>query len=422
MESQRMGCNPVTWTLKQSQNVHCHKLTQRCMPFSVWWATTGSSSRSLHALHNHSVNVLPGKGPAGSQSRCHLQKMPWRLLKHWSRCVWQLPFWLLLDYTKLFLLETDMSKDGLEAVLLQKQADRWYHSITYGSRALTPYEKNYHSTKLKFLALKWAVVEHFKEYLSYQSFLVSTPNLDAMGHWWVSALAQFNFELENQKGCDNTVADVLSWVTTWLDPDTMRSVLNRVTLGTVYWAEVYNPAEVEGNHCLEQEIHFTTGCTLVQMHVTDWAEAQKKDPMLSAVLDWLKAQKKTVLKALLAEHASSEESKLILQNWQNFTIHQRAMYLHSTPKGETEDLLLFMVPRSILWPPWMGATEMWVIRDVTIPCLFYGSVSGGQVWPMRCSSLSSPAHIAYAWGQFVQIAPTPNCGHCSNGPPACRVY
>ena len=82
------------------------------------------------------------------------------------------PILAFADYTKPFLLETDASKDGLGAVLLQKQADRWYHTITYGSRALTPHEKNYHSTKLKFLALKWAVMEHFKEYLPYQSFLV----------------------------------------------------------------------------------------------------------------------------------------------------------------------------------------------------------------------------------------------------------
>ena len=54
-------------------------------------------------------------------------------------------------------------------------------------------------------------------------------------------------------------------------------------------------------------MHVTTGCVLVQMHVTDWAEAQREDPTLSAVLDWLKAQKKTDLKALLVEHTSSKE-------------------------------------------------------------------------------------------------------------------
>ena len=53
---------------------------------------------------------------------------------------------------------------------------------------------------------------------------------------------------------------------------------------------------------------------LVQMHITDWAEAQRDDPMLSAVLDWLKAQKKTALKAFLAEYASSRKGQLILWN------------------------------------------------------------------------------------------------------------
>ena len=82
------------------------------------------------------------------------------------------------------------------------------------------------------------------------------------------------------------------------------------------------------------------------MHVIDWAKAQREDPMLSTVLDWLKTQKQTNLRMLLTEHASSEECKLILQNQQNFAIHQGALYLCSMPKGKTEDLLLFVVPKA----------------------------------------------------------------------------
>ena len=88
-----------------------------------------------------------------------------------------------------------------------------------------PTRKHYHLTKLEFLALKWAVTEHFKEYLLCQPFLVKTdnnpltyimtrPNLDATSHQWVGAIVHFNFELEYQKGHDNTVADMLSRVTT----------------------------------------------------------------------------------------------------------------------------------------------------------------------------------------------------------------
>ena len=58
------------------------------------------------------------------------------------------PILAFTDYTKEFLLETDASKEGLGAVLSQKQADGQYHPVAYGSRALTDHEKNYHSTNL----------------------------------------------------------------------------------------------------------------------------------------------------------------------------------------------------------------------------------------------------------------------------------
>ena len=52
-------------------------------------------------------------------------------------------------------------------------------------------------------------------------------------------------------------------------------------------AKVHDPGIVEGDQCLEQEVHVTAGQPLVEMHVTNWAKAQREDPMLSAVLDWL---------------------------------------------------------------------------------------------------------------------------------------
>ena len=87
----------------------------------------------------------------------------------------------------------DASKEGLGAVLSHKQGDEWYHPTAFGSHSLTPAEKNYHSSKLEFLALKLSVMEHFKEYLAYAPFVVQTdnnlltyvltmPNLDTMGH------------------------------------------------------------------------------------------------------------------------------------------------------------------------------------------------------------------------------------------------
>ncbi len=64
------------------------------------------------------------------------------------------------DFDLPFVLHTDAS--GLGAVLYQRQGGK-LRVIAYGSRTLTPAERNYnlHSGKLEFLALKWAISEKF---------------------------------------------------------------------------------------------------------------------------------------------------------------------------------------------------------------------------------------------------------------------
>ena len=178
--------------------------------------------------------------------------------------------------------------------------------------------------------LKWAITEDFKEYLLYWPFLVrtdnnplvyimTTPNLDTTGHQWVGALVRFNFQLEYQKGWDNTVADLLSQITTCLCPNAVQSILNGVTLGMAHRAEGHDPTVVEGDHNIEREVCVTAGWVQVKMHVTDWASAQREDPVLDAMLNWLETLKKTDLRTLLGEHALSKEGQVVWQNHQNFT-------------------------------------------------------------------------------------------------------
>ena len=82
------------------------------------------------------------------------------------------------------------------------------------------------------------------------------------------------------------------------------------------------------------------------MHVTDWATAQKEDPELDAVLQWLGSRKKADLRTLLGECITSKEGQMVWRNCQNFISLQGTLYLCSTPKGEDEDLLLFVVPKA----------------------------------------------------------------------------
>ena len=103
------------------------------------------------------------------------------------------PVLAFADLKRPFLLEMDTSKYSLGTVLQQVQEDGKYHPVAYVSCTLCGSEANYHSSKLEFLALKWAVTQQFKEYLMYQPFtmrtdnnpltyVLTTPNLDATGH------------------------------------------------------------------------------------------------------------------------------------------------------------------------------------------------------------------------------------------------
>ena len=122
-------------------------------------------------------------------------------------------------------------------------------------------EPKYHSSKLEFLALKWAITEQFREYLQYQPFtictdnnpltyILTTPNLDTLGHCWVAALAGYNMKLEYLKGSDNKVADALSRVSMQkVDEETVTELLNYALNGSTPRAETANIQVIEeGEH------------------------------------------------------------------------------------------------------------------------------------------------------------------------------
>ena len=51
------------------------------------------------------------------------------------------------------------------------------------------------------------------------TYVMSIPNLDAVGHHWVASLAGFNFTIEYLRGAENKVADALSHISDRLELD-----------------------------------------------------------------------------------------------------------------------------------------------------------------------------------------------------------
>ena len=62
-------------------------------------------------------------------------------------------------------MHTDASELELGGLLYQADEKGVLRVIAYTSRSLSQTERNYPAHKLEFLALKWAVTDHFREYL-----------------------------------------------------------------------------------------------------------------------------------------------------------------------------------------------------------------------------------------------------------------
>lgn len=124
------------------------------------------------------------------------------------------------DFKKRFHLATDASKDGLGAVLSQKDDENISHPIAYLSRKTTPAESRYGTTQLECLAVVWAVSQ-LEPYLIDAEFdletdhtallwmLQNTSHNDRVQRWAIR-LQEFSFQIKHRPGKELVVPDALS--------------------------------------------------------------------------------------------------------------------------------------------------------------------------------------------------------------------
>ena len=332
------------------------------MQVHVFCRLAGHYWRFIKGFTNLACPLYDMLGKEVKMGPVDLPPEAWEAINILKRKVQSMPVLVFLNFNKPFLLEMDASKEGLGAVLSQKQSDGHYHPVAFGNRSLTPSEKNYHGSKLEFLTLKWSVMEHFKEYLAYSRFVVQTdnnpltymlmtPNLDTTGHRWVGALVLFQFELEYQKGADNGATDALSRVPISHSWETIQSLLEGVIVGAADWGEAKASEELLEEHKhLSQEARVQVA-KLAPMHIVDWEEPQEADTVLTTCHKWLCLRKDTplpwwdtFLKECLGAEAETEQGKTFFCICNSLVLNKGLMYMSTTPKVETEGVLAFVVP------------------------------------------------------------------------------
>ena len=119
------------------------------------------------------------------------------------------------------------------------------------------------------------------------TYILTTPNLDTMGHRWVGMLASFEFALEYQKGADNRVADALSWVPICHNHEMVWSLMEGAIVVVTDQGKAEANEELLCEHVhLKNEVQ-VQAAKLAPIHVVDWKEAQEADAVLAACRKWL---------------------------------------------------------------------------------------------------------------------------------------
>ncbi|KAK7945594.1 hypothetical protein WMY93_001322 [Mugilogobius chulae] len=236
-----------------------------------------------------------------------------------------------------FIVYTDASNQGLGAVLSQVQ-DGHERVIAYASRSLHPTEQNdanYSSFKLELLALKWAVTEKFKDYLTGAQFTIytdnnplahlQTANLGAVEQRWVAQLASFDYTVKYRSGKTNVNADVLSRFPVPTERDRMPE-----DPGPMVAAVEMTPNGEE------------------------WKEAQALDPDIQTVrryVEWKRFPKR-------AERLSlSQTAQKLLQHWRRLEVRNDVLYRVVADKDTLEERPQIVCPNTRREEVWRSVHE-----------------------------------------------------------------
>ena len=127
----------------------------------------------------------------------------------------------------------------------------------------------------------------------------------------------FTLSIEYHKGQDNAATDALSQVISKLDAETMKSILGRVTMGTIGRVDAHDQVVAEADEELhklvwETAVQTRATHTHVNLHVTDYVATQQEDPIPKTAIMWISNQKVQDLKHLLGDDANTGEEKAIL--------------------------------------------------------------------------------------------------------------
>ena len=165
------------------------------------------------------------------------------------------------------------------------------------------------------------------------------------------------------------------------------------------------------------------------MHIVDLEQAQEVDVTLAACHKWLclrkgmrPSRRDTLLREFLGAEAETEQGKMFFHIRNSLILNKGLMYINTTPKGETEGVLAFVVPvaqcsmalngvhrdashqgqqrtlaltQERFWWPMMVEDCQAIVRGCPRCQAFEGEVPRAPLCPIRAYALLELVHLNY---------------------------
>ena len=255
----------------------------------------------------------------------------------------QTPILPYANYKKPFIVHTDVSELGLGAVLYQIDDAGVKRVIVYASRTLSQSERKYPVHKLEFLAVKWAVIDQFHEYLYGGTFHAYTDNkpltyvltsakLDATGQCWVASLANYTFQLFYKMGKTNAEVDALSRIRhedyTQIIPEVEKAITTAVQMDDLS-NFIPKKEQVISRAALAMPAH-----TMTQKQ---WQEEQKNYGVISELL-------KALENKLKSSEFKNGDIRCLLRHKNKLVVKKQLLYHKYVSPITGTEMLQFVLP------------------------------------------------------------------------------